>query len=306
MNMSSYKGCAFRTRYTARMPAPGHRALVDALCGSSRVISAELRPPRAELDAMAGMDAWIDTYHSVRGLVDDNTFVFLTDSAVGAREEHNLRHLVINLGSDVARSHVVPFLTTKHTMDFCLSYAERAAHEGFPALVVLGGDRSVGPPRCVEHAWQLRAAIREHVPGLSLGGWANPHADATAQASYVADEHFNAEFFLTQVVSHHDRPAVDRFVGEMTRRSIGLPGIFGVFYYRSANPKTLEALRRFLPVPAEGLAREFAEGASADEICARTIRMLYAAGVRHLYVSNLPVGRARRTLRQILDLVAQP
>ena len=30
-----------------------------------------------------------------------------------------------------------------------------------------------------------------------------------------------------------------------------MPGIFGVFYYRSANPKTLEMLKQFLPVPAE-------------------------------------------------------
>jgi hypothetical protein len=287
------------------MPASRYVSLVEALGGPGRVLSAELRPPRAELDASAGMDAWIDTYHSVRGLVDDEVFVFLTDSAVGAREEHNLRHLVINLGGDVRRSHVVPFLTAKHTMEFCLSYAERAAHEGFPALVVLGGDRSIGPPRCVEHAWQLRAAIRQHVPGLALGGWANPHADASTQVRYLSDGHFNAEFFLTQVVSHHDRAAVERFVEEMSRTGVALPGVFGVFYYRSANPKTLEALSQFLPVPAEGLVREFDEGASADEICARTIRTLYDAGVTHVYVSNLPVGRARQTLGRVLDLVGQ-
>jgi hypothetical protein len=277
-------------------------SLIDALRGAGRVLSAELRPPRAELDASAGMDAWIDTYHAVRGLVDDDRFVFLTDSAVGAREEHNLRHLLINLGGDVPRGHVVPFLTAKHTMEFCLSYAERAVHEGFPALVVLGGDRSVGPPRCVEHAWQLREAIRRHVPGLTLGGWANPHADAKAQAGFLAGSHFNAEFFLTQVASHHDQPAIERFMAELARQRVSLPGVFGVFYYRSANPKTLDTLSRFLPVPVEGLMREFQSGATADEICARTIRALGAAGVRHVYVSNLPVGRARRTLRHIVEL----
>ena len=125
----------------------------------------KLRPPRAELDAAAGMDAWIDTYHAVRGLVRGGTFVFLTDSAVGAREENNLRHLVINLGTDVPRDHVVPFLTTKHSLEFCLAYAERAWQDGFPSLVVLGGDKSVGPPRCVEHAWQLREAIRRACAG---------------------------------------------------------------------------------------------------------------------------------------------
>jgi len=279
--------------------------LVQALRAPGGVVSVELRPPRAELDAAAGMDAWIDTHHAVRGLVRGETFVFLTDSAVGAREEHNLRHLVINLGTDVARDRVVPFLTSKHTLDFCLSYAERAWQEGFPSLVVLGGDQSVGPPRCVTHAWQLREAIRNHVAELSLGGWANPHADATKQTDYLVDEHFTAEFFLTQVVSHHDLAAVERFANELARRRIALPGIFGVFYYRSANAKTLSTLKQFLPVPAEGLTKDFANGASPDDVCARTIRMLRDAGVRHFYVSNLPVGRARQTLARVMEIAGQ-
>jgi 5,10-methylenetetrahydrofolate reductase len=284
------------------MPPGADRPLVRALRSGRDVVSVELRPPRAELDAAAGMDAWIDTYHAVSGFVRDQTFVFLTDSAVGAREENNLRHLVINLGADVPRDHVVPFLTTKHSMAFCLSYAERAWHEGFRSLVVLGGDRTIGPPRCVEHAWQLREAIRQHVPDLSLGGWSNPHADPVAQAGYLEDGHFGGEFFLTQVVSHHDRPKVDRFLEELSRRRVDLPGIFGVFYYRSANPKTLEILKQFLPVPAEGLTREFGAGESPETICARTIRDLRAAGVRHFYVSNLPLNRARQTLTKILSL----
>ena len=37
--------------------------------------------------------------------------------------------------------------------------------------------------------------------------------------------------------------------------------------------------------------QEFAEGATPDEICARTIRALRAAGVKHVYVSNLPIGK---------------
>jgi 5,10-methylenetetrahydrofolate reductase len=276
-------------------------ALVDSLRAPSPVLSVELRPPRAELDAAAGRDAWIDTYHAVRGLVRGRTFVFLTDSAVGAQEEHNLRHLVINLGADVPRDFVVPFLTTKHSMEFCLSYAERAWHEGFRSLVVLGGDRSVGRTRCVEHAWQLREAIRARVPELTLGGWANPHADASRQIGYLGDRQFTGDFFLTQVVSHHDAPAVERFLEEADRRGLAIPGVFGVFFYRSASPKTLSALGQFLPVPAEALAREFAEGASPEEICGRTIRALRAAGVRHIYVSNLPVGRARHTLGRILE-----
>ena len=51
------------------------------------VIAAELRPPRAELDTHAGMGAWIDTYHAVRALTRRDTFVCLTDSAVGRRRK---------------------------------------------------------------------------------------------------------------------------------------------------------------------------------------------------------------------------
>lgn len=278
-------------------------SLLNALQSSSGIVSVELRPPRAELDASAGMDAWIDTYHSVTGLVRDSMPVFLTDSAVGAREENNLRHLVINLGSDVPRDRVVPFLTSKHSMDFCLNYAERAWHEGFSSLVVLGGDKSVGAPRCVEHAWQLRKAIQAHVPELTLGGWANPHSNPETQAGFVAGDEFFGEFFLTQVVSHHDRAKVEAFLNAAARRGATRPGIFGVFYYRSANPKTLETLKQFLPVPADGLIRDFAGGASPDDVCAQTIRELRAAGVKHIYVSNLPVRKARQTLAAILARV---
>lgn len=284
------------------MPTGSRGALIAALGDQVTAASVELRPPRAELDAAAGMDAWIDTYHTVRGLVRNRTFVFLTDSAVGTREEHNLRHLVINLGTDVPRDHVVPFLTSKHSLSFCLSYAERAWQEGFPSLVVLGGDRTVGPPRCVEHAWQLREAIRSHVPSLTLGGWANPLGDPVAQAGYLADPRFTAEFYLTQIVSHHRRADVERFVEETARRTVSIPGVFGVFYYRSARRETLERLSQFLPVPVSELTAEFEAGASPEEVCARTIQMLRSVGVERFYVSNLPLSRARLTLERILAL----
>jgi hypothetical protein len=246
------------------------------------------------------MDAWIDTYHAVRGFTRRGTFVFLTDSAVGLKEEDNLRHLVINLGADVPRSSVVPFLTCKHPMDYCLAYAERAEQQGFSALVVLGGDKSVGAPRCVEHAWELRERIRRQQPGLALGGWANPHSRVADQVSHLLEGRVTAEFYLTQIVSHHSLPAVETFLAEAERLGMRLPGMFGVFFYRSANPKTLAALKSFLPVPS-ALVEEFASGASAEEICARSIKALRSAGVRHFYISNLPLGRAAVTLERILD-----
>ncbi len=278
-------------------------SLVNALLSNEPVVAAELRPPRAELAAAASMDAWIDTYHAVRGLTRRGTFVFLTDSAVGLREEDNLRHLVTNLGSDVPRSHVVPFLTCKHTAEFCLAYADRAKDHGFESLVILGGDRHVGPARCVEHAWQLREMIRGRDSDLSLGGWANPHADAGAQVGHLLDARVTAEFYLTQIVSHYSRNAVKRFLAESERRGLSLPGMFGIFYYRSANKKTLETLREFLPVPVDELSAEFAQGATPEDVCARSIRELTAAGAKHFYISNLPVTRAAITLERILARV---
>ena len=276
-------------------------SLVDALNLGTTVIAAELRPPRAELGSREGMDAWIDMYHAVRSLARRDVRVFLTDSAVGTQEENNLRHLVTNLGRDVARDHVLPFLTTKHSMDFCLSYAEQAWQQGFPSLVVLGGDKTVGRPRCVDHAWQLRERIRAREPRLTLGGWANPYADAAQQVEYMTDDSFNAEYYLTQIVSHLNVAPVERFISEARRRGVDKPGVFGVFYYRSANRKTLSALSQFLPVPIDALAREFAGGATPADISARTMRAMMDVGARHFYISNLPLLGAASTLTAILD-----
>src|SRR4051794_40780477 len=166
--------------------------LLTALRSGDPVFAAELRPPRAELEARDGMDAWIDTYHAVRRLTRDGTFVFLTDSAVGAQEEDNLRHLVTNLGKDVPRERIVPFLTSKHSLQYCLSYADRAHQSGFPALVVLGGDKSVGAPRSVDHAWQLRELLSARDRSLALGGWANPNNDPDRQVDFLAADNFHA------------------------------------------------------------------------------------------------------------------
>ena len=277
--------------------------VIAALRSGSSVFAAELRPPRAELALAEGMDAWIDTYHAVRRLTRQGTFVFLTDSAVGAEEEDNLRHLVINLGSDVPRERIVPFVTSKHPLEYCLSYAERAHQHGFPALVVLGGDKSVGTPRCVEHAWQLRQMLRRRDHGIALGGWANPHADPERQVDFIASADFNAEFFLTQIVSHHHVANVTRFIDALERRCVTAPGVFGVFFYRSANPKTLDALKGFLPVPVDGLTRDFASGATPEDVCAKTIRTLMDAGARHFYISNLPIARAQTVLSNVLAKV---
>ena len=128
----------------------------------------------------------------------------------------------------------------------------------------------------------------------------NPHADPDRQVDFLTAKDFHGEFYLTQIVSHHQMPAVSRFLDAANRRELTLPGVFGVFFYRSANPRTLATLTAFLPVPAEGLTREFGEGQTAEDVCARTIRTLLDAGARHFYISNLPLGRAPQVLAAIL------
>jgi hypothetical protein len=246
------------------------------------------------------MDTWIDMYHSVRKLARRDTVVFLTDNAVGQSEEENLQHITANLAHEVDPARVVPFLTCKHSLDYCLIYAARAASQGVAALTVLGGDKSVGPPRCVSHAFELRQTIRHRMGALQLGGWANPNRSAEEQVDFMLRGDFTGEFFLTQIVSHHDMRAVEQFVGELEKRGGSLPGVFGVFLYRSANPKTLRQLAQFFPVPAEGITREFDSGMSPEAICARTIRALREVGGNNVYVSNLGFRGAEDRYRRIL------
>ena len=282
----------------------GNRAvLLDRLRDPKPLVTVEMRPPRSGLGRAETLDVWIDLNQSVSRLLRNDCFVLVTDNAVGAQEEENLSHFTANVGGDVDLRRVIPFLTTKHTLDYCLMYAARAASSGVEALTVLGGDHSVGPPRCVPHAHELRASIRERVPGLALGGWANPHRDVAEQAGFLADRDFQADFFLTQVVSHHSMDRVEALLEECERQGIELPAVFGVFLYRSSNLRTLARLGEFFPVPVDGILRDFAAGAAPEDVCARTIRALRAAGAAKVYISNLGWRGAAGRLDRILERV---
>jgi hypothetical protein len=281
----------------------GPPTLLSRLREDRPLVAVELRPPKAGLSAAQSMDTWIDMYHSVRRLARNDTVLFLTDNAVGESEEENLRHLVTNLAGDVSPQKLAPFLTSKHTLAYCLMYADRAVAHGFEALTVLGGDRTVGPARCVEHAFQLRQEIRKRHPTLALGGWVNPHRDAAEQVRFLLDADYTGDFYLTQIVSHHDVRAVERFQREAERRAVPYPGVFGVFLYRSANPTTLARLGQFFPVPAEGVTRDFASGLSAEDVCVRTIRALREVGVEKVYLSNLGLTKPEERYRRIVNLL---
>jgi hypothetical protein len=277
--------------------------LLEALSQPGPLVTVELRPPRRRLDAEAGMSAWIDLHHTLGRLTRDDVFVFLTDNAVGAAEEENLAHVGANVGDAVDVRRIVPILTCKHSLEYCQTFAARAASEGFESLTVLGGDVSVPPPRCVPHGRDLREILAGHVPALTLGGWVNPHRDPAEQLGFLLAPDAHADFALSQIVSHHDLPVVERFLEAQAAAEHAKPTAFGVFYYRSANPRTLETLANFFPVPVERITQDFASGATAEEICARSIRELRAEGAEKIYVSNLGERGAGRLLKRILELV---
>ena len=284
-------------------PAAGrHALLLQRLQQPGPLVAVELRPPRSDLEPEDGMGAWIDLHHSLGRLTSDDLVVFLTDNAVGGAEEENLAHVGANVGEDVDLRRIIPILTTKHSVNYCMMFASRAQSEGFDALTVLGGDKSVGVPRCVPHGRDLRELLRERLPDLVLGGWANPHRDAEEQVAFLTADDATTDFALTQVVSHHSLAGVERFLERMHEVGATVPTVFGVFFYRSANPRTLEALGGFFPVPAEEVTHEF-ESASAEEICARTIRVLRSVGAQKIYIRNLGNRGAGRRLKRIMDQV---
>jgi 5,10-methylenetetrahydrofolate reductase len=288
---------------TSTTPGGATPILLEHLRAPEPLVSVELRPPRADLDAAAGMGAWIDLHHALGRSARDDTFVFLTDNAVGAAEEENLAHVGANVGDEVDLRRIVPILTCKHTLEYCLLFGARAISQGFEALTVLGGDPSVGPPRCVPHGRDLREMLATRSPDLALGGWVNPHKDPATQVGYLAAQDAHADFALAQIVSHHDIPSVEGFLEALHRSGGGVPVVFGVFLYRSANAATLETLGRFFPVPAEAITRDFESGAEPEDVCARTIRELRAVGADKVYVSNLgnrnPLARLRRVLERV-------
>ena len=258
-------------------------------------VTVELRPPRAELESAEGIDAWIDTYHAIRSLARQHI----------ARHDHRQRRRRAGREQPAASrrqsrraewrsAHVVPFLTCKHSLEFCLGYADQATHHGFSSLVVLGGDKHARPaalrrPRVAA----ARSRFARGIPQLELGGWANPNArPRSSRSTSCSIAEANADFYLTQIVSHHQARARSR----VSRRG--------------APPRRHDAggLRRVLlsqrqPADAGGAAAVPAgAGRGADapsspparrpiDVCARTIRTLLDLGARHFYISNLPLRR---------------
>ena len=276
--------------------------LIEKLRSKDFTVSLELRPPRRGLSYSWGMDTWIDMYHSIQRL-SRHSHIFMTDNAVNASEEENLTHIRSNLTRGVVASKFIPFLTTKHPFQYCMMFAHRALDMGCRAIMVVGGDGDKSE-RCVPHAYELRRLIRREYPALKLGGWVNPYADPVTQVNYVTRGDFCADFFLTQVVSHHQMDVVETLMEEMERQGVDIPAVFGVFYYFSARPALLNRLSQFLPVPADELTEEFAAGDSPALICSRSMDALRNAGVQNVYLANMGFRGADRRYDQVMQTLS--
>ena len=103
--------------------------LMDALTMPGPLVTVELRPPRVGLDGASALSAWIDLHHTLSRLSRQELFVFLTDNAVGAAEEENLAHVGGNVADSVDLSRIVPILTCKHSLEYCETFALRAASD---------------------------------------------------------------------------------------------------------------------------------------------------------------------------------
>ena len=283
---------------------PDSRRFVERLRGEAPTATVELRPPRSGLTRGGAMDMWIDLSHAIRGLAARDAFLMLTDSAVGEEEEENLQHLTANLANEVEPWRVVPFLTCLHPLDYCLRYGDRARARGVESLTVTGGDQVRGAARCVPHGYMLRHQLRERAPGLSLGGWVNLHRPIAEQIGFATGPEYEADYYLTQVVSHHDLARVERWLVRAEREGLGIPGSFGVFYYRNGRRRVLERLSRFFPVPVDAVATAFEAGVTPERHCAETIVALRRLGMAHVYLCNLAPHHAATQFDRIMAQVA--
>ena len=236
------------------------------------VLSVELRPPRAELDAAAGMDAWIDTYHAVSGLVARRDVRVphrqrrrRARRTQPAASRHQPRH-----GRAARSRRAVPDDEALAASSACRTPSARG-RKASGRWSCSAATRSVGPPRCVD----ARVAAARGDPRARAGALARRLGES-ARRSGDAGGLSRRRALHRRVLPDAGRLASRRrgrssaFCEELDAAAAStLPGIFGVFYYRSANPKTLETLKQFLPVPVEGLTRGVRGGRDAGRRSAR-------------------------------------
>ena len=210
--------------------------LLAALRSGASVFAAELRPPRAELAHAEGMDAWIDTYHAVRRLTRQGTFVFLTDSAVGARggrqpaaPGHESRAATCRAsGSCRSSPRSIRSSTACRTPSARTRAAFRRSWCSAATSRSARRDRSSTRGSCARCCASATARSRSAAGRIRM-------AIPSGRSTFSPTPDFHAEFYLTQIVSHHTSRRSRGSCETADGAASTLPGLFGVFYYRSAN-----------------------------------------------------------------------
>ena len=133
------------------------------------------------------------------------------------------------------------------------------------------------------------------MPDLALGGWANPHADAGAQVGHLLDDRVTCGVLPdADRVASQPRRRSERFLGEADAPGpVAAGNVRRLLLPVGESEERWRRSSEFLPVPVEELTREFADRRDRrGDLRAIDPRAHRAAGVRHFYISNLPLGRA--------------
>ena len=205
----------------------------------------------------------MDRHATTRSVVSRGRMpVFLTDSAVGTEEEHNLRHLSPTLAATCrATRRAVP---DDQALARLLPVVRRAGVAARVSVARRARRRQDGrPPRCVEHAWELRRLIREREPrSRSADGPTRTPSERAGR--FPARLALHAEFYLTQIVSHHECRAG---ASASSTRPSGRHGASAGDVWRvllsQREPEDAGDAEPLLPVPIEVWSRNSVPGASA-------------------------------------------
>ena len=271
--------------------------LLSALRSGSSVFAAELRPPRAELATQRGHGR-VDR-HVSRGPAADARRARTCSSPTAPsarRRKTTCGTWSLNLGNDVPRDRIVPFLTSKHPTRVPPFIRRARAPERVQRA---RGARRRQERRRRRDASSTRGSsrklLRDRDRTLALGGWANPHGDPDRQVDFLDGARFPRRV-LPDADRQPSRPS-SRWRASSRRRArrhLTLPGVFGVFYYRSANPRTLDALRAFLPVPTRG-ANEGIRRRRDRRRCLRAYHSRSDRRRREAFLYQQPADRTRTT-----------
>ena len=114
------------------------------------------------------------------------------------------------LARGVPASRIIPFLSAKHSLDYCMMFARRAVSNGCEALAVVGG-RHERPAPTLRRA---RVPASRHHPvrvpfAHARGGGRIRTPTRPSRSTTFARGDFEADFFLTQIVSHHSLSVVE-------------------------------------------------------------------------------------------------